>query len=148
MEQYLYVEHDFRLPASGVSGLPAASVVANPGVWEDARHAYVHEMLIRHTGCSAALAVLYASVMQLLLSAGKIEFAVRVDCTAADQLPTAQVGYLWGVVGGGTVIWTLWWGLVLIPVVVCDTFIAFCSTLLGSSSSGEWKLRVPQHIWE
>lgn len=91
MEDYLFVECDFGLPSFGISGVPAASVVAHPGVWEDARHAYVHEVLIRRTGCSAALAVLFAAVMQQLLGAGRIDFAVRVDCTAAHRLPVAQV---------------------------------------------------------
>ena len=49
------------------------------------------QVLIRRTGCSAALAVLYVAVVQLLLSAGKIDFAVRVDCTAAHRLPIAEV---------------------------------------------------------
>ena len=51
VENYLFVERDFGLPSFGVSNVPEASVVAHPGVWEDARHAYVHEVLIRlHSG--------------------------------------------------------------------------------------------------
>ena len=61
------------------------------GVWEDARHAYVNEVLIRRTGCAAALAVLLVAMVQRLLGAGAIAFAVRVDCRAADQLPQAHV---------------------------------------------------------
>ena len=61
------------------------------GVWEDARHAYVHETLVRRTGIAAALGVLYVALVQSLLQNGKIDFAVRVDCTAPGRLPRAEV---------------------------------------------------------
>ena len=64
----------------------------NAGVWEDARHAYLHEVLIRRVGCSAALAVVYADVMQRLLATGALDFAVRIDCSDYGALPKSEVG--------------------------------------------------------
>lgn len=60
-------------------------------MWEDARHAYVHETLVRRTGIAAALGVLYVALVQSLLQNGQIDFAVRVDCTAPGRLPRAEV---------------------------------------------------------
>ena len=60
-------------------------------MWEDARHAYVHETLVRRTGIAAALGVLYVALVQSLLQNGKIDFAVRVDCAAPGRLPRAEV---------------------------------------------------------
>ena len=46
----------------------------------DARNAYLNEVLIRRQGTAAALAVLYAEIMQRLLRMGAVDFAVRMDC--------------------------------------------------------------------
>lgn len=46
------------------------------GVWEDARLAYLHEVLVKRRGCPAALVILYNEVMQQLLLMGVIDFAV------------------------------------------------------------------------
>ena len=46
---------------------------------EDARWAYLHEMLIRRRGHPATVAILYAEVMRLLLGAGAVDFAVAMD---------------------------------------------------------------------
>ena len=46
---------------------------------EDARWAYLHEMLIRRKGHPATVAILYAEVMRLLLGAGAVDFAVAMD---------------------------------------------------------------------
>ena len=62
-------------------------------MWEDARHAYVHETLVRRTGIAAALGVLYVALVQSLLRNGKIDFAVRVDCAAPGRLPRAEVRF-------------------------------------------------------
>jgi len=70
-----------------------ASVAATTGVWEDARHAYVHETLVRRTGIAAALGVLYVALVQSLLQNGKIDFAVRVDCAVPGRLPRAEVSF-------------------------------------------------------
>lgn len=63
------------------------------GVYEDARHAYLHEVLIRRVGCSAALAVIYGDVMQRLLVMGALNFGVRVECRDLNVLPTAEVRF-------------------------------------------------------
>ena len=61
------------------------------GVYEDARHAYLHEVLIRRVGCPAALAVIYGDTMRRLLTVGVLKFGVRVECSNLDVLPTAEV---------------------------------------------------------
>jgi len=86
-------------------------------VWEDARHAYLHEVLVRRVGCAAALAVVFADVMQRLLAAGAVDFAVRIDCSDLAALPTAEVrgSSIQGVPSLALV--TRWRGLaVLVPV--------------------------------
>ncbi len=52
----------------------------SPLALADARNAYLNEVLIRRQGTAAALAVLYAEVMQRLLRMGAVDFAVRMDC--------------------------------------------------------------------
>ena len=61
------------------------------GVYEDARHAYLNEVLIRRVGCSAGLAVIYSDVMRRLLMLGALDFGVRVECRNLSVLPTAEV---------------------------------------------------------
>ncbi len=60
-------------------------------MYEDARHAYLNEVLIRRVGCSAALAVIYGDVMRRLLLLGALNFGVRVECSNLNVLPTAEV---------------------------------------------------------
>lgn len=49
------------------------------GVWEDARLAYLHEVLVRKTGSPAALVILYCEVYRQLLLMGAIDCAVTFD---------------------------------------------------------------------
>lgn len=57
----------------------------NPGVYENAKFAYLHELLVSRKGVPAVLAILLEEVCQRLLSQGAIDFAVRVDCTSLDR---------------------------------------------------------------
>jgi hypothetical protein len=63
------------------------------GVFEDARHAYLNEVLIRRVGCTAALAVVYGEVMRQLLTRGALSHAVRVECRDLSVLPTAEARF-------------------------------------------------------
>ena len=54
-------------------------------MYENAKFAYLHEALICRRGVPAVLAILLEAVCQRLLSAGAIDFAVRVDCAALDR---------------------------------------------------------------
>lgn len=69
----------YKAPAYGRSNLPKQSMLDHPGVWEDARMAYLNEVLVRKTGCPAALAILYCEVFRQLLLMGGIDFAVTFD---------------------------------------------------------------------
>jgi hypothetical protein len=69
----------FRLPPYGRSNLPKQSTLDHPGVWEDARMAYLNEVLVRKTGSPAALVILYCEVYRQLLLMGAIDFAVTFD---------------------------------------------------------------------
>mmetsp|Transcript_19795 Transcript_19795/g.59797 ORF Transcript_19795/g.59797 Transcript_19795/m.59797 type:complete len:513 (+) Transcript_19795:154-1692(+) len=91
VENFLWEQQRFRLPHFGRSNVPQQAKVDHPGVYEDARHAYLHEVLIRRVGCSAALAVIYGDVMQRLLVMGALNFGVRVECRDLNVLPTAEV---------------------------------------------------------
>ena len=57
----------------------------NPGVWEHARYAYLHEALIGKQAIAATLAVLLAHVLQRLLVRGVIDFVVRMDVSIFDR---------------------------------------------------------------
>ena len=57
----------------------------HPGVYENAKFGYLHETLISRQGIPAVLAILLEQVCQQLLTAGAIDFAVRVDCSALDR---------------------------------------------------------------
>lgn len=57
----------------------------HPGVYENAKYGYLHETLISRQGIPAVLAILLEQVCQQLLTAGAIDFAVRVDCSALDR---------------------------------------------------------------
>lgn len=69
----------FRVPAYGRSNLPKQSMLDHPGVWEDARMAYLNEVLVRKRGSAAALVILLCEVYQQLLLMGAIDFAVTFD---------------------------------------------------------------------
>ena len=69
----------FQVPRYGRSNLPKQSMLDHPGVWEDARMAYLQEVLVRKTGSPAALVILYAEVYRQLLLMGAIDFAVTFD---------------------------------------------------------------------
>lgn len=69
----------YQVPAYGRSNLPQQSVLDHPGVWEDARMAYLNEVLVRKRGCPAALVILYCEVCRQLLLMGAIDFAVTFD---------------------------------------------------------------------
>ena len=79
LEDYLYQTQRISVPAFGRSNLPPSALLDHPGVWEDARWAYLNELLIRRRGHPAAVAVLYAEVMRRLLSSGSLDFAVSMD---------------------------------------------------------------------
>ena len=57
----------------------AGTRVEHPGVWEQPRFGYLHELLISRRGIPAAIAVLLAHIMQRLLVRGAITFAVRTQ---------------------------------------------------------------------
>ena len=50
------------------------------GVWEDAKDAYLNELLIRRTGHASALAVLMNEVFRKLFVAQAVDFLVTVNC--------------------------------------------------------------------
>jgi hypothetical protein len=54
--------------------------VDHPGTWEDARPAYLNELLVRRLGHPASLAIMYAEVAQRLLQLGALDFGVTLDC--------------------------------------------------------------------
>lgn len=67
------------VPAHGRTALPPQSQVDHPGVWEDARLAYLNEVQVRKRGCPAAVAILACEVYRQLLLLGAIDFAVTFD---------------------------------------------------------------------
>ena len=81
VQNYLYKEQGFQLPLTNLSGVPEHTRVDHPGVWENAKHAYLHEALISKRGIAAVLAVIQADVLQRLMKLGAVEFAVRTDCS-------------------------------------------------------------------
>lgn len=91
VEHFLWERQRFRLPHMGRSNVPERSKVDHPGVYEDARHAYLNEVLIRRVGCPAVLAVIYGDVMRRLLTSGALSCGVRVECQDLSVLPTAEV---------------------------------------------------------
>ena len=81
VQQYLYTKQRFQLPLTNLSGVPEHTRVDHPGVWENAKHAYLHETLISKKGIAAVLAVLQADVLQRLMKLGAVDFVVRTDCS-------------------------------------------------------------------
>lgn len=88
VQQYLYTKQRFQLPLTNLSGVPEHTRVDHPGVWENAKHAYLHETLISKKGIAAVLAVLQADVLQRLMKLGAVEFVVRTDCSDFTRIPT------------------------------------------------------------
>lgn len=91
LDRFLYQECQFTLPHYGRSNVPQQSVVDHPGVWENPRLAYLHEVLVCRRGIASSIAVIYAEVMRRLLMRGHIDFAVRMDCGSFGELPRAHV---------------------------------------------------------
>ncbi|KAK9909325.1 hypothetical protein WJX75_000539 [Coccomyxa subellipsoidea] len=91
IHRFLFEEQRFGLPAFGRSNIPSGQIMDNPGVYENAKYAYLHELLVTRKGVPAVLAILLEEVCQRLLSQGAVDFAVRVDCTSLDRLPRAEV---------------------------------------------------------
>eukprot|EP00241_Pyramimonas_parkeae_P005853 CAMPEP_0114237248 /NCGR_PEP_ID=MMETSP0058-20121206/7281_1 /TAXON_ID=36894 /ORGANISM="Pyramimonas parkeae, CCMP726" /LENGTH=425 /DNA_ID=CAMNT_0001349261 /DNA_START=202 /DNA_END=1479 /DNA_ORIENTATION=- len=91
VDDYLFGVHKFQ--ACGRSSeLAYGDVLDHPGVWEDARDSYLNAVLTRRRGSPAAIAILYADVMQRLLLKGSVDFAVRMQLPdTADAMPSPQV---------------------------------------------------------
>ncbi len=85
IHRFLFEEQRFGLPAFGRSNIASGQVMDNPGVHENAKYAYLHELLVSRKGTPAVLAILLEEVCQRLLSQGAIDFAVRVDCPSLDR---------------------------------------------------------------
>lgn len=90
---HLFGTLGFTTPAmaGGRSNIPIGSTVDHPGVYEDARHAYINEALVRKRGIPAILAVIAADIYRRLLEIGAIEFAVRLDVKDLTTLPTVEL---------------------------------------------------------
>ncbi|CAK0760877.1 hypothetical protein CVIRNUC_002808 [Coccomyxa viridis] len=86
---HLFTEQNFRVPPFRRSNIPSGVLVDHPGVYENAKYGYLHEALISRQGIPAVLAILLEQICQQLLTSGAIDFAVRVDCSALDRVPTA-----------------------------------------------------------
>jgi hypothetical protein len=69
----------YSIPDHGCSRLPPNALVDHPGVWEDARLAYLSEALVRRRGSPAVMAVLASEVHRQMLLLGAIDFAVTFD---------------------------------------------------------------------
>ena len=82
---HLFTQQGFKVPPFGRSNIPSGVIMDHPGVYENAKFGYLHETLISRQGIPAVLAILLEQVCQRLLTAGAIDFAVRVDCSALDR---------------------------------------------------------------
>lgn len=90
-----------------------SAVVDHAGTWEDARDAYLHEVLVRRRGHPAALAILYSEVLEFtmivlvrfctqckLLLQSLRPWAVGAGaCDAPRCLPYAANGCTWQLTG-------------------------------------------------
>eukprot|EP00775_Hariotina_reticulata_P010072 gene10072-10227_t len=72
----------FSCPPYGRSNLPPNKLIDHPGVWEDARLAYLNEVLVKKRGSPAALSILYCEVMRQLLLLGAVNFAVTFQLSS------------------------------------------------------------------
>jgi hypothetical protein len=62
VEGQLFGEREFRIPAYGRSNVPIDSILEHPGVWENPKHGYLHEVLIKKEGIAATLAIVFTQV--------------------------------------------------------------------------------------
>jgi hypothetical protein len=85
IQMFLFDDQRFGLPEFGQSNLPQGAVLDHPGVYENAKYAYLHEALIGRRGIPAVLAILLEEVCQQLLLQGAIDFAVRIECSRMDR---------------------------------------------------------------
>eukprot|EP00884_Botryococcus_braunii_P013259 jgi/Botrbrau1/21934/Bobra.0249s0057.1 len=90
VEQRVFRTEGFAAMPFGRSNLPAGVRVDNPGVYENSRYAYLHEVLIRKKGLPCTLAILYNAVCQRLLRLGALPCAMRIDCSNLDAMPWAE----------------------------------------------------------
>lgn len=85
-----------RIPSSGKSNLPASAKVAHPGVWEEARHAYLNEALTRRVATPACLAILFSEIMQRLLERVSVgAHAVASSCTGSEEEEAHRLFCAW-----------------------------------------------------
>ena len=70
----------FRIPNYGRSNLPANHILDHAGVYEQASHAYLHEVLIRKTGIPATLAIVYSQVKLLPAYLSKVDALLPLIC--------------------------------------------------------------------
>ncbi|GAB4816397.1 hypothetical protein N2152v2_003443 [Parachlorella kessleri] len=94
VQQYVLRDKGFRPTAFGRSNVPGHSLVESPGVWEDARNAYLNEVLIRRQGIPAILLILVADLLKRLLQKGVIDFVARQDVSDLGAMPQGEL--LWG----------------------------------------------------
>jgi Transglutaminase-like superfamily len=95
VEEKLFRTEAFAVTPFGRSNLPAGVRVDNPGVYENSRYAYLHEVLIRRRGLPCTLAILYNAVCQRLLASGALPCAVRIDCSALYTWVQARLTSQW-----------------------------------------------------
>ena len=61
------------------------------GVYEDARLAYLPDVLFRRKGTPAALAILLSDILRRLMIKGSIDFVARIDCSDFSSVPRAEI---------------------------------------------------------
>lgn len=89
---FVYVEKKFASPPSGRSVLLGVPVrVDAPGVWEDARRAYLTDTLITRKGIPGVLAVLLGDLLRRLLIDGAIDFVARVELADLNSPPSVTI---------------------------------------------------------
>ena len=70
-------------------------VIVNPGGYEDATHAYLHQVLQRWVGCPAAIAIVYGQVLAFPVPAQtKVSFIERwsqVVCASDTTIKAASL---------------------------------------------------------
>eukprot|EP00210_Caulerpa_lentillifera_P007688 g7339.t1 len=81
----------FTSPSWGSSNLPERSIVDHPGVWEDQRYGYLHELLITKCGIPSLLTILYQHIFKLLLHEGTIDFAASFNYKTSSGVPKARL---------------------------------------------------------
>lgn len=109
------------------------------GVWEDARHAYLHETLVRRRGGAAALAVLYHGVLQQLFLDGAIGFGAMIDCRRAPLCAA------WG---GGVPDYIVSDGNYMIGCFNCVCCCMCCTLEFAAPRAGCCPFRAPRKAWD